>query len=110
LFLNYRRNEDEGKYLFLNYRRNEDEAKYSFLNYQRLLLVPTSGCDVPIVSAAVAFSMLLPASLFLQGSLLLIAYCVGGPVVASIPAVACVPAVVSSHDIASFKFLMVSWC
>jgi len=27
-------------------------------------------------------------------------YCVGGPVVAFIPAVACVPAVVSGHDIA----------
>jgi hypothetical protein len=35
LFLNYRRNEDEAKYLFLNYRRNEDEAKYLFLNYRR---------------------------------------------------------------------------
>jgi hypothetical protein len=35
LFPNYRRNEDEAKYLLLNYRRNEDEAKYSFPNYQR---------------------------------------------------------------------------
>jgi hypothetical protein len=35
LFPNYRRNEDEAKYLFLNYRRNEGEAKYSFLNYRR---------------------------------------------------------------------------
>ncbi len=33
LFLNYRRNGDEAKYLFLNYRRNEDEVKYLFLNY-----------------------------------------------------------------------------
>ena len=35
LFLNYRRNEDEAKFLFPNYRRNEDEAKYLFLNYRR---------------------------------------------------------------------------
>jgi hypothetical protein len=35
LFLNYRRNEDEAKYLLLNYRRNEDEAKYLLLNYRR---------------------------------------------------------------------------
>jgi hypothetical protein len=34
LFLNYRRNEDEAKYLFLNYQKNEDEAKYLFLNWR----------------------------------------------------------------------------
>ncbi len=49
--------------------------------------------------------MLLLASLFLQGWR---PYCVGGPVVAFIHAVAWVPTVVSSHDIVSFMFLMVS--
>jgi hypothetical protein len=42
-------------------------------------------------------SMLLAASRFLQASL---PYCFVGPVVAFIPAVACVPAVARGHDIA----------
>jgi hypothetical protein len=45
--------------------------------------------------------MLLPASLFLQWMPVFDRpYYVGGPVVAFIPTVACVPAVVSGHDIA----------
>jgi hypothetical protein len=45
--------------------------------------------------------MLLPASLFLQASLIWWRpYCVGSAVVAFIPAVGCIPTVVSGHYIA----------
>ncbi len=37
-------------------------------------------------------------------------YCVGGPVVAFIPAVACFPAVVNGHDIAVILAVTCCWC
>jgi hypothetical protein len=52
LFLNYRRNEDEAKYLFLNYRRKEDEAKYSLLDYLDVLRLLTFRKLVPVGGAA----------------------------------------------------------
>jgi hypothetical protein len=55
--------------------------------------------------------MLLPASLFLQASLpfdCIHTACVGAPVVAFVPAVACVLEVVRGHDIAISLMLLVA--
>ncbi len=68
--------------------------------------------DVPIVSAAVG----LPPcccrihSLFKHPCVSWRPYSVGGPVVAFIPAVACVTAVVSDHDIAVILNVACCWC